>query len=58
MNPQIQNKVLILVVVDNGLVRYEDGDTFINEVSLNPCCSGQCLVPATSPFVRLQWEQS
>ena len=34
-------RVLILVVMEDGLVqRYEDGDVFVNE-SLNPCCNGR-----------------
>ena len=33
--------VLILVVVDNGLVRRIQNNQSLNRSSLNPCCSGQ-----------------
>ena len=50
MNPQIQNKVLILVVVDNGLV-HEEKQQNIKTVRLNPCCSGQW--SSTRPYKTL-----
>ena len=34
-------KVLILVVVDNGLVLNDKSLTIATNESLNPCCSGQ-----------------
>ena len=38
---QLLVKVLILVVVDNGLVPTNDKSINLNRRSLNPCCSGQ-----------------
>ena len=44
--------VLILVVVDNGLVRRIQNNQSLNRSSLNPCCSGQW--SSTLPHVSLQ----
>ena len=35
------SKVLILVVVDNGLVPFEEFKNRVKTICLNPCCSGQ-----------------
>ena len=49
-------RVLILVVVDNGLVQVNDFDTKGVYFSLNPCCSGQwsrTLLHLTMSFILM-----
>ena len=43
MNPSrsVEQSVLILVVVDDGLVHTYTDEQIIQATSLNPCCSGR-----------------